>query len=94
MQPMHHSTSTFISSTYLVRSRGLVVKADDSQSRGCGFEPRRRILDGMQAKLAIALKIKRNKGSQMGHTKKKKKKKKKKSCTYFFLKKGRGQGVP
>jgi hypothetical protein len=34
----------------------------------------------MQAKLAIALKIKRNKGSQMGHTKKilKKKKKKKK----------------
>ena len=36
-----------------------MVKADDSQSRGCGFEPRRRILDGMQAKLAIALKIKR-----------------------------------
>ncbi len=57
-----------------------MVKADDLQSRGCGFEPRRRILDGMQAKLAIALKIKRNKGSQMGHTKKilKKKKKKKK----------------
>ncbi len=54
----------------LARSRGLVVKADDLQSRGCGFEPRRRILDGMQAKLAIALKIKRNKGSQMGHTKK------------------------
>jgi hypothetical protein len=47
-----------------------VVKADDSQSRDCGFEPRRRILDGMQAKLAIALKINRNKGSQMGHTKK------------------------
>jgi hypothetical protein len=35
-----------------------VVKADNSQSRGCGFEPRRRILDEMQAKLAIALKIK------------------------------------
>ncbi len=47
------------------RSRGLEVKADDSQSRGCGF----RILDGMQAKLPIALKMKRNKGSQMGHTK-------------------------
>jgi hypothetical protein len=50
------------------RSRGLV--ADDSQSRGCGFAPWHRILDVMQAKLAIALKIKRNKGSQMGPTKK------------------------
>jgi len=60
----------------VARSRGLVVKADNLQSRGCGFEPRRRILDGMQAKLAIALKIKRNKGSQMGHTKKKYLKKK------------------
>ncbi len=55
----------------LARSRGLVVKADDSQSRGCGFEPQRPILVGMQGKLAIALNIKRNKGSQMGHTKKK-----------------------
>jgi hypothetical protein len=38
----------------------------------------------MQGKLAIALKIKRNKGSQMGHTKKilKKKKKKKKSANF------------
>jgi hypothetical protein len=25
---------------------GLVVKADGSRSRGCGFEPRHRILDG------------------------------------------------
>ncbi len=47
-----------------------MVQADDSQSRYCGFEPQPRILDGMQAKLAITLKIKRNKGSQMGHTKK------------------------
>jgi hypothetical protein len=30
---------------------GLVVKADDSQSRGCGFKPRHHVLDGMQAKL-------------------------------------------
>ncbi len=28
-------------------SRGLVVKAEDSQLSGCGFEPRRRILDGV-----------------------------------------------
>jgi hypothetical protein len=55
-----------------------VVKADDSQSRGCGFEPRRRILDGMQAKLAIALKIKVAKwGTPKKKYLKKKKKKKK-----------------
>jgi hypothetical protein len=34
-----------------------------------GLNPLRRYLDEMQLKLAIALKIKRNKGSQMGHTK-------------------------
>ncbi len=28
-------------------SRGLVVKAEDSQLSGCGFEPQRRILDGV-----------------------------------------------
>ncbi len=28
-------------------SRGLVVKGEDSQLGGCGFEPRRRILDGV-----------------------------------------------
>jgi hypothetical protein len=33
-----------------------VVKADNSQSRGCGFEPLHRRLDGMEAKLAIAKK--------------------------------------
>jgi hypothetical protein len=31
----------------LGESRGLVVKADDSQLSGCGFEPWRRILDGV-----------------------------------------------
>ena len=31
----------------LGESRGLVVKGEDSQLSGCGFEPRRRILDGV-----------------------------------------------
>ncbi len=31
----------------LGESRGLVVKAEDSQLSGCGFEPLRRILDGV-----------------------------------------------
>ena len=49
-------------------SRGLVVKGEDSQLSGCGFESRRRILDGVsEASYYIG---KRNKGSQMGHTKK------------------------
>ena len=37
----------------MARCHGLVVKADDSQSKGCGFKPRPHILDGKQAKLAI-----------------------------------------
>ncbi len=53
------------------RSRGLVVKADDSQSRGCGFEPRRRILDGMQASYCIVNKEK-IKVAKWGTPKKKK----------------------
>jgi GTPase len=45
-----------------------VVKDEDSQLSGCGFESRRRILDGVsEASYYIG---KRNKGSQMGHTKK------------------------
>jgi hypothetical protein len=49
-------------------SRGLVVKGKDSQLNGCGFESRRRILDGVsEASYYIE---KGNKGSQMGHTKK------------------------
>ena len=47
---------------------GLVVKGEDSQLSGCGFESWRRILDGVsEASYYIG---KRNKGSQMGHTKK------------------------
>ncbi len=54
-----------------------MVKAEDSQLSGCGFESRHRILDGVsKASYYIG---KRNKGSQMGHTKKKYKKKKKKT---------------
>jgi hypothetical protein len=52
-------------------SRGLVVKAEDSQLSGCGFEPRRRILDGGSKASYYKLQWKkRNKNSQMGHTKK------------------------
>jgi hypothetical protein len=44
-----------------------VVKGEDSQLSGCGFKSRRRILDGVsEASYYIG---KRNKGSQMGHTK-------------------------
>ncbi len=51
-----------------------MVKGDDSQLSGCGFESLRRILDDVsEASYYIE---KGNKGSQMGHTKKKKKKKK------------------
>jgi hypothetical protein len=53
-----------------------VVKGEDSQLSGCGFESRRRILDGVsEASYYIE---KGNKGSQTGHTKKKIKKNKKK----------------
>jgi hypothetical protein len=49
-------------------SRGLVVKGEDSQLSGCGFESWRRILDGViKASYYIQ---KRNKGCKMGHTKK------------------------
>jgi hypothetical protein len=48
-----------------------VVKADDSQSRGCGFKPRHLILDGKQAKLAIALKNIAIKVAKWGEPKKK-----------------------
>jgi hypothetical protein len=34
-------------SLYIGESRGLVVKGEDSQLSGCGFETRRRILDGV-----------------------------------------------
>ncbi len=52
------------------RSHGLVVKGEDSQLSGCGFESWHCILDG--CKRLLQLKINENKGSQMGHTKKKK----------------------
>jgi hypothetical protein len=35
-------------SFFVGKSRGLVVKAEDSQLSGCGFEPLRRILDGVR----------------------------------------------
>jgi hypothetical protein len=49
-----------------------VVKADGSWPKGCGFQPQHRILDGCKRfARAISLKEKlKNKGSQMGHTKK------------------------
>ncbi len=55
----------------LGESHGLVVKADISWPKGCGFKPWYRILDGCQwfASYYINRKIE-NKGSQMGHTKK------------------------
>jgi hypothetical protein len=47
-----------------------VVNGEDSQLSGCGFKSQRRILDGV-SKDSYNI-GKRNKGSQMGHTKKKK----------------------
>ena len=47
---------------------GLVVKAEDSQLSGCGFESRHRILDGCER---LQLKKHENKDNQTGHTKKK-----------------------
>jgi hypothetical protein len=53
-------------------SRGLVVKGEDSQLSGCGFESRRCILDGVSE--ASYYNEKGNKGSQIRQTKKEKKK--------------------
>jgi hypothetical protein len=63
-----------------------VVKGKDSQLSGCGFKSRRRILDGV-SKVSYYT-GKRNKGSQMGHTKKKYLKKKKKVILCMFRKEG------
>ncbi len=41
---------------WIGESCGLVVKAEDSQLSGCGFKPRRRILDGVR-KLASYYKL-------------------------------------
>jgi hypothetical protein len=54
-----------INTTNLGESRGLVVKDEDSRLSDCGFESRRRILDGV-SKASCYI----EKGSQMGHTKK------------------------
>ncbi len=67
-------------SQLLGQSRGLVVKGEDSQLSGCGFESRRRIQDGVSEASYYYI-GKRNKGSQMGHTKKLKKKEKKASVS-------------
>ncbi len=45
-----------------------MVKGEDSQLSGCGFESWRHILDGVSEASYFIEKI--NKGSQMGHTKK------------------------
>jgi hypothetical protein len=47
-----------------------VVKGEDSQLSGCGFESSHRILDGCKQCWLLQLKINENKGSQMEHTKK------------------------
>jgi hypothetical protein len=54
----------------MVRSHGLVVKREDSQLSGCGFESWRCILDSCQRSITIE-KLMKNTGSQMGHPKKK-----------------------
>ena len=49
-----------------------MVKAYNSQLSGCGFEPRRRILDGeSKASLQITIKIKEIKVAKWGTPKKK-----------------------
>ena len=49
-----------------------MVKADGSRSRGCEFEPRHRRQDGCNCSCAITMfnEKNKNKGNQMGHTKK------------------------
>jgi len=64
------------------RSHGLVVKADGSWPRGCGFKTRQPILDGWKQFASYYIKEKlENKSSQIGHTKKIFKKKK--NCLGF-----------
>ncbi len=46
-----------------------MVKADDSQLRGCGFTSRHRIQDGCKRCELLQLKNNENKGNQIGHTK-------------------------
>jgi hypothetical protein len=64
------------------RSHGLVIMADNSQLSGCGFESLHHTLDGCKQCQLLQLKNSKNKGSQMGNTKKK--------CYLFSL---RGQDV-
>jgi hypothetical protein len=60
-------------------SRGLVVKLEDSQLRGCGFEPRRRILNGVRDAIYYKLQWKKEiKVAKWGTPKKYLRKKKKK----------------
>ncbi len=54
----------------MARSHGLIVKGEDSQLSGCGFESWHRILDGCKQCWLLQLKINENKGSQIGQTKK------------------------
>jgi hypothetical protein len=47
-----------------------VVRAEDSGPRGCGFESAVYWMDVRDASYYICIEKKKNKGSQMGHTKK------------------------
>ncbi len=61
-----------------------MVKADGSRSRGRGFKPRHRILDGCKQCLAITYKkVTKIKIAKWGTPKKKKKKKKKCGIIYY-----------
>jgi hypothetical protein len=57
-------------STWVNFKSGLVVREEDSRPRGRGFESRRILDDVSDASYYIYIEKKKNKGSQMGHTKK------------------------
>ncbi len=61
-----------------------MVKREDSQLSGCGFESWRCILDSCQRSITIE-KLMKNTGSQMGHPKKKNYIKKKKKMRKYLL---------
>jgi len=54
----------------LARSHDLLVYAVDSQLSGCGLASWHRIMDSSKRCYLLQLKNNKNKGSQMGHTKK------------------------
>ena len=62
-------TSQNIKSYFIARHHGLVVKGKDLQPRGRWFQSLHRILDCMQAKLAISLKEIKEKIAKWGTSK-------------------------